>query len=185
MNAWLSRATLAALLVVTVSTAAHAGRLVRFGIGGGFAVPTGTGSDSIQTGVQGRAYLLLQPPGWPVAIRTGISLQRFGIKNSTESATMLGGNVGARLSLPTGRVRPYVSASVGAFKVDGLDPFHAGTPDGKETKLEVDGGVGAEVQFSEQVNGFIEAKFFNVFTDKGWQGENSAKFIPVTFGVLF
>ena len=185
MNAWLYRASLAALLVATLSTAARADRLIHVGFGGGFAIPTGTGSDSIKTGVEGRAYVLIQPPGFPFAIRTGISLQRFGIKNSSKAATMLGGNIGARLSLPTGRVRPYVTVAVGAFKVDGLDPLHVATPEGKETKLELDAGVGSEIRFSEQLNGFIEAKFYNVYTDKGWQGANSARFIPISFGLIF
>jgi hypothetical protein len=173
---------------------APARRLVRIGFGGGVSVPTNDVKSALDNGINGQAYLLIDTGILP-AFRFNLGYQKFDFKEAilgggatSGQSTILSGIGGMTVDLfRFGPVRPYVTAGLGAFHIK--DDLDAGTttPDGttsSTTRFGIDGGAGLALRLG-RLEGFIEARLQNVYTEAGLIDTRTITAIPVTFGVLF
>ena len=85
-------------------------------------------------------------------------------------------------------MRPYITASLGAFHVKGEADSSGVSVSNTQTRFGIDGGVGVKLGLGH-AHGFVEARLENVYTEAGWNPAVSslknARFIPVTFGLSF
>ena len=169
-------------------------RLIRFGFGGGLSVPTSHAADALDNGVNGQAYLLIDT-GIVPPFRFNLGYQKFDFKEAILSggaasgqSTILSGVGGMTVDLfRLGPIRPYVTAGLGAFHIK--DDLNAGTttPDGtttSTTRFGIDGGAGLALRIG-RLEGFIEARLQNVYTEAGVIDTRTITAVPVTFGILF
>ncbi len=198
------RATIAGLALATlvlgvavVPTSAQSrsgdssARMLRIGFGGGMTVPVSETSDALDRGLHGQGFLLVNLGGLP--LRFNLGYQRFDVKEALSTAasgstSILSGVAGVQFDLvQLGPLRPYVTAGLGAFRLsDNLDDG-ALVPDGADTnttKFGIDGGAGLALRLG-RLDGFIEARVQNVFTEAGLVDAKSIRSVPLTFGILF
>ncbi len=164
-------------------------RLLRVGFGGGMSVPTSEAGDALDNGINGQAYLLVDP-GFGFPLRFNLGYQKFDYKDAlsggaTGESTILSGIGGLTFDLISlGPVRPYITAGVGAFNVkqqmDGL----AGEGSASSTRFGIDGGAGLGLTIG-RLEAFLEGRVQNVYTDEGVIDSSSIRSVPVTFGILF
>ena len=185
-------------------------RAVRVGIGGGVAVPVGNFKDGyqsgslrrdLQNGVAGQAFVEFRPAGLPVGLRASVTYNRFGIDRVRVGSTgaevsgadgtseILGGLGNVTLQFPSGPIRPYVLAGVGAFNVKnrftGLTGATAESEDVSETDFGINGGAGVTLRLAG-LEAFVEARVANVYTKRERFGNlKTVQYVPVTFGLLF
>jgi hypothetical protein len=160
-------------------------RLVRVGVGGGVSVPTQNAADALENGVNGQAYLLLDPGlGFPIRINLGY--QKFDFKeailgSAAGESEMLSGMAGLTFDLfNLGPLRPYVTAGLGAFRLKGTIDQTSAT----DTRFGIDGGGGLALRLG-RLEAFVEGRLQNVYTEQGLIDTESIRAIPVTFGLLF
>lgn len=166
-------------------------RLIRIGFGGGVSVPTNDVASALDNGINGQAYLLIDTGILP-AFRFNLGYQKFDFKEAllggaTGESTILSGVGGISMDLfRFGPLRPYVTAGVGAFHIrDALDAEDAeAEPESATTKFGIDGGAGLALRIG-RLEGFIEARLQNVYTDAGFIDTRTITAVPVTFGILF
>ncbi|MCI0434584.1 MAG: porin family protein [Gemmatimonadetes bacterium] len=166
-------------------------RMIRIGFGGGMAVPVGDAGDAFDSGVNGQACLLVSLGVLP-PLRFNLGYQKFDLKSqglisATGTTTIVSGVAGLSIDLfQAGPFRPYVTAGLGAFNVneDVVDGFVS--PDGSTSSVNfgIDGGAGLAIRLG-RVEGFVEARVQNVYTESGVVDAESIRSIPVTFGFLF
>jgi hypothetical protein len=162
-------------------------RLIRIGFGGGMTVPIGEVDESWESGLNGQAYLLISPPFLP-PFRLNLGYEKFNLKEAVQGATSGESTVVsgvAAIHLPLIRVGPistYALAGLGAFRMDqmlstGVDP---------EAKIEfgIDGGAGVQIRLG-RLEGFVEGRVQNVYTEQGMIDTSTIRFVPLTFGILF
>jgi len=166
-------------------------RMVRIGFGGGMTVPVSDAGDAFDTGINGQAYLLINLGSLP--LRFNLGYQKFDLKSAVTSAAtgstrIVSGVAGVSIDLvQVGPLRPYVTAGLGAF--NGKDDVEDGPaiPDGlatSATKFGIDGGAGVALRIG-RLEGFVEARVQNVFTEAGVVDASTIRSVPVTFGILF
>jgi hypothetical protein len=157
--------------------------LVRFGFGGGMSVPTRNAGDALNTGVNGQAYLLIDTGVLP-PLRFNLGYQRFKFSDAlagptAEHSNILSGVGGFSMNLiRLGPVRTYITAGLGAFNIS------ASGGGSSSTKFGIDGGAGLAIKLG-RLEGFVEGRVQNVYTDTGFINEKNIQSIPVTFGILF
>ena len=187
-------AVASALLISCLSAPLEAqvpgSRLVRLGFGGGVSVPTSDAESALENGINGQAYVLVDTGILP-PLRFNLGYQKFDWKeavlgSATDGQTSILSGVGG-LSinlLSLGPLRPYVTAGLGAFHVS--EELEGGTAPGEESSMRfgIDGGAGLALQLG-RLEGFIEGRVQNVYTEAGVIDAKSIKSIPVTFGLLF
>jgi len=184
------------VLALPASTA-HAVGPLSLGLGGGVSVPVGEAKDALKDGFHIRGILDAKLPVLPFGLRGALGFEKFNMQDlAAASSTFQNGNSqilsglgGVTFSLiSVGPVRPYITASLGAFhfnsEVDSL-----GTEiKVKQTSFGIDAGVGARFGLGP-AKGFVEARVENAFTDQGWNpvfaSKEKALLIPVTFGLTF
>lgn len=165
-----------AVTVVMSASVAEAQSPIRFGVAGGISIPTGDGSDDVETGFHGQVMLGFGMIALPVKLRADVSYHKWSGKDGTLFAgidqRVISGALNANFGLGGIGVKPYLSGGLGVYnsKVEDLDA---------ETNFGINGGVGLEFSLTG-MSTFLEARYVNVFTE----GE-STKFIPITFGILF
>ena len=168
--------------------------ILRVGFGGGMSVPTQHAADAFKTGVNGEGYLLIDL-GFLPPIRLNAGYQKFDYKElltgqSQGTTSILSGVGGLEVTIiPFGPIRPYVTAGLGAFHVSDDINVTSGTasptaPPTSAIKFGVDGGAGVRLRFG-RLEGFVEGKVQNVYTDQGVIDRKTITSIPVTFGILF
>jgi opacity protein-like surface antigen len=189
---------LAVVAILAASTTA-AGQLpgapghhiVRIGFGGGVSVPTSHAADALKNGINGQAYLLLDPGlGFPLRFNAGY--QKFDYKaigldplTTDGNSQILSGVAGLSINLiQLGPLRPYLTAGLGAFEVK--DEFTtAGTSASTSAmKFGIDGGGGLALRLG-RLEAFVEGRVQNVYTDQGAIDAKSIRAVPLTFGILF
>jgi hypothetical protein len=200
-------ASVAALSVISQdvraqrSLGAGSTRTVRLAIGGGVSVPTGDYKKVFENGVNARGSLLFNLGGLPFQLRADLDFNRFtatntqfvtpttGIPQQTDldlEQQMIGGlgNITIPI-LPLGPIAVYATGGVGAFH---LTSTVTGTPNDQPststTKFGFDAGGGISLRLG-RIDGFIEGRIQNVYTEKGAIDLKSVKVIPVTFGIIF
>lgn len=166
-------------------------RMVRAGFGGGVSVPINDAKDALKNGINGQGYVLFRLPGGLPAFGVNLSYQKFDFKDvallpgQTGDSQVLGGTGGFSLSLlRSGPVRPYITAGLGAVNVRTAIETASSSSKASATKFGVDGGTGLALKLG-RIDGFIEARIQNVYTDEGVIDTKSVQFVPVTFGLVF
>jgi opacity protein-like surface antigen len=208
---------LGALAVLTARAGAQAdpaARPIRIGIGGGVSMPIGdfkNGGDAgaikrdFKQGVAGQGYVEFRAPGTPLGFRAAVSYNRFGagpVQFSSGSSTtavtpndgysqILGGLANVSLQLPTGPIRPYVLAGVGAFNLKNTANFVvapggiASAEEQSTTNFGVNGGAGLLLKLGG-IEAFAEARIANVYTkQEKFANLKSVQYVPITFGLSF
>jgi hypothetical protein len=173
-------------------------RLVRIGFGGGVSVPTSNAKAALENGINGQAFLLIDTGILP-PFRLNLGYQKFDFREAITGAaagqtSILSGVGGMTVDLfRIGPLRPYVTAGLGAFSItDAIESL--GTPTAEvstqtlgsttTTRFGIDGGAGLALKLG-RLEGFIEARLQNVYTEAGAIDTRSIRSVPVTFGILF
>jgi len=160
-----------------------------FGASTGIAVPATELRDYHTNGVNGTLILAIGSVDTPVGVRFDAMYNAFGDVNGTPESPNTQGK--AKILAITGNIvydffgqdtKLYFIAGVGGYT---YKPTGAGIED--ESDFGINAGLGVFLPF---VNGFIEARFHNVYRSlpdpvSGAPGKKSAQFYPITFGVLF
>jgi hypothetical protein len=163
--------------------------LIRIGFGGGVSVPTSDAADALKSGINGQAYLLIDP-GLGFPIRLNLGYQKFDLKDAllggaTGESRILSGVGGINMNLfSLGPIRPYLTAGVGAFNVHQEITGGPGEISESTTKFGIDGGGGIALKLG-RLEAFIEGRIQNVYTEQGVIDSKTIRSIPVTFGILF
>jgi len=186
-----------ALLVVSVSASvagaqfpgmAGSSRPISLVISGGMTLPAGDLGDFHDSGFHYDASLLLNIPGFPIALRPEFSLTQLKLKdpvlatpNADDVTSMMAfmGNI----ELPLGGGL-YVLAGGGLLSMSVPEAI---TPDGQEessNKFTFDAGAGFRFALGG-MRGFLEARIGAASYDQGKVGFSKAQFIPFTFGLVF
>ncbi len=178
------------------ATAAGAQSPVKFGLGGGLAIPLGTFDDNDKLGWQGEALVTFRPPRSPVGFRIdGQYMQmkwesgyRAGITGATtgqgKTQVIIGtGNI--VFTIPTSeetRFKPYVLGGAGVYNLR-ENPDAPAVSTRSVTKFGINGGVGFDIGAGGGVF-FVEGRFHNVFsgTINNIGGTSDASLIPITIG---
>jgi hypothetical protein len=164
-------------------------RPIRFGFGGGLSVPTSDARDAFENGVNGQAYLLVNT-GFLPPFRINLGYAKFDYKEAILGATgesqSLSGVAPFSFDLfRAGPVRPYIVAGLGAFNVkDVLASSATGDNETSSTHFGIDGGAGLALRIGP-LEGFIEGRIQNVYTNEGVIDTRSIRAVPITFGFLF
>jgi hypothetical protein len=157
-------------------------------VSGGLTLPAGDLGDFHDAGLHYDASLILNIPGFPIALRPEFSLTQFKLKepvivapNADDVTSMMAfmGNI----ELPLGGGL-YVLAGGGILS---LSVPEALTPDGEEEsskKFTFDAGAGFRFALGS-MRGFVEARIGAASYDQGQVGFSKAQFIPITFGLVF
>ena len=186
-----SMVVLAVLVSIPVVASAQVGlakRLVTVGVGGGMSVPVSDAGDAFNNGFNVQGFARLNVPKLPVMPRFDLNFSRLAIDESQVgipgTQQILSGLANLQVSvLPLGPVRPYVVAGLGAYNLktetEGVTP----TSESK-THFGINGGAGVALHLG-MINGFIEGRVDNVYTEEGAIDANQVQFVPVTFGLTF
>jgi opacity protein-like surface antigen len=178
-------------------------RPLRIIFSGGVTVPTsdfqagGSIGKIHATGYHGDVSLLLNLGGFPLRIRPEASLTHFDLKKALSSGAggsggndgtsrLLGGLVNLEFSLGAGPIRPYILAGGGLTNINTDFSASSGSVPAtvSETKYSIDGGAGIRFRLGP-LDGFIEGRVNNVYSEKGAVNFKDVKLIPVTFGLVF
>lgn len=167
-------------------------KMVQIGIGGGISLPVSHAKDALKDGFHVRGILEVKPPMFPIGLRGALGYQKFDLEHApagtTGSGNILSGLGGITVGMSLGPIRPYVTASLGAFRVESKLDSTGTETSAHETKFGIDAGAGVQFKLAS-LKGFLEARVENVYTDQGFDTtlleKNSTRIIPVTFGLMF
>lgn len=182
------RGVLAGVGFALAIAAAPAQGQVAFGLAGGATVPSGDLNDRQNLGYNGLATLQLAIPMFPVQFRADLQYNSFGGKSFTNALNqavdgadtrVIGGSVNAVLNLLPGPVKPYLIGGVGYY-----DTQLKGT----DATRKMGYNYGAGVKFGMTgASIFVEARMHEIkdATFDVANGRSTAKFIPVSIGIMF
>lgn len=176
-------ALIAAIAAPAALSAQTADKPVTFGVSSGLSLPMGDFSEGLNSGYNITGHVYFKPAALKsLRLRGDVSFDRFSYDGTDDSFRSLGfvGNVVYDFPTPSSSmVKPYVLGGLGLF--NGKTSVDLGALEGSrsDTNLGIQVGGGLAFQLSG-FSTFAEAKLVNVFSD----GE-SARFIPITFGVRF
>ena len=163
-------------------------RPINLVISGGMTVPAADLADLHDAGLHFDASLLLNIPGFPVALRPEFSLTRFKLKEpvltgaNTDDVTQMIAAMG-NLELPLAGGL-YVLAGGGILSLSLPGAASTGGTDESASKFTFDAGAGFRFALGG-ARGFVEARVGAASYDQGKFGFSKAQFIPITFGLVF
>jgi len=162
----------AGLMLASMAPASASAQLVRFGVGGGPSIPTGSFGDLFQTGRHAQAILALRIPLVPVGVRADVGYHRFTSPTpGVADLNQIAGTVNGLLTVvPLPVVSGYVTGGAGVYHLS------AG---GSSTEVGVNGGVGVRANLW-LIEPFAEVRYHHVFADGG-----TGRMMPITIGVMF
>jgi hypothetical protein len=174
-------ATLVGIALVSLSSESRAqvstvAKPVQFGIAAGAALPTSDVSDGFNTGFNVTGTVGFTPALIPLGVRIDAAYNSFGAK---------GGGANLNFTSVTGNlVYKFPSTGVSPYAIGGAGWYHAtvditGAGSGSDNRFGWNIGGGISMPLSG-FDTFLEARYNQVQFDNG-----SAKFIPITFGVMF
>jgi len=184
-----SMVVLAVLASIPMTASAQVGvvkRLVTVGVGGGMSVPVSDAGDAFNNGFHVQGFARLNVPKLPVMPRFDLNFSRLAFDETAlgvpGTEQILSGLANLQLSvLPMGPLQPYLIAGVGAYNLktetDGVDAE-------SKTHFGINGGAGVALHLG-MINGFVEGRVDNVYTEEGAIDTKQVQFIPVTFGLTF
>ena len=180
--------TVAGLGVALAMAAAPAQGQLAFGLAAGATTPSGSLNDRQNLGYNGLATVQLGVPLFPLQLRADLQYNSFGGKSFSNAfnqavngadTRVIGGTLNGVFNLTPGPVKVYAIGGVGYY-----DTQLKGTESTRKVGYNYGGGVkfgltGASI--------FVEARMHQIkdatFNVSG--GRTTAKFIPVTIGVMF
>ncbi len=180
--------TVAGLTMALVAAAAPAQAQVAFGLAAGATIPSGSLNDRSNLGYNGLATLQLAVPLFPLQFRADLQYNSFGGKDfgsavsnafNNRDTRVISGTINGVFNLLPGPIKPYLIGGVGYY-----DTQLKGTDATRKVGYNYGGGVkfgltGASI--------FVEARMHEIkdatFNVSG--GRTTAKFIPVTVGIMF
>jgi opacity protein-like surface antigen len=182
------RTVLTGLGLATAVAAAPAQAQVAFGLAGGATIPSGDLNDRQNLGYNGLATLQLGVPTFPLQFRADLQYNSFGGKDFGSAVTnafnksdtrVISGSINGVFNLLPGPVKPYLIGGVGYY-----DTQLKGT----DATRKVGYNYGAGVKFGlTGASIFVEARMHQIkdatFDVTG--GRATAKFIPITVGIMF
>ena len=189
-----------ALVLTAASSVAHgqfpgmggSTRPISLVVSGGLTLPAGDLGDFHDSGFHYDASLLLNIPGFPIALRPEFSLTQFKLKefgpppgggpSSVDEITSMMAFLG-NIEVPLGGGL-YVLAGGGLLNMSVPEAL---TPDGEEessNKFTFDAGAGLRFALGS-MRGFVEARIGAASYEQGKVGFSKAQFIPITFGLVF
>ena len=156
---------------------ASAAKPVQIGIAAGAAIPVSDLSNEASTGFNVTGTVGFNPQLIPLGVRIDGAYNRFSLKNGVdgnESFLSVTGNLVYKFPSPT--LSPYVIGGAGWYNAAvNLTGFGSGSDN--HFGWNVGGGIAMPLSGFDT---FIEARYNQVQGDNG-----SAKFVPITFGVMF
>jgi len=174
----------AALVVGSTSAQAQ----FAFGIAAGATVPSGTLDDRQNLGYNGLATVQLGVPTYPLQLRADLQYNGFGgkdfataVNNAFNEADtrVISGTINGVFTLLQGQVKPYLIGGIGYY-----DTRLQGTASTRKIGY----NYGAGVKFGlTGASLFLEARLHQVSDatfDVGG-GRSTARFIPITLGIMF
>jgi hypothetical protein len=166
------------------SEAQFSTRPISLVISGGMTLPAADLADFHDAGFHVDASLLLNLPGFPIALRPEFSLTQLKLKDSVnpppgaDNITQMMAAMG-NIELPVGGGL-YLLAGGGILAISTA----TGGVDESSNKIAFDAGAGLRFSLGV-VRGFLEARIGAASYDQGKFGFSKAQFIPVTFGLVF
>jgi opacity protein-like surface antigen len=184
-------AVLAVLVATPMAASAQVGlaqRFVTVGVGGGMSVPVNEAGNAFNNGFHMQGFARLKVPSLPVMPRFDLNYSKFDLNDAQVgvpgTSQILAGLANLQLSvLPLGLIRPYIIAGVGAYKLNTKTEGLSATSV-SHTEFGINGGAGVALRLGK-LNGFVEGRVDNVFTEKGMIDEQQIQVVPVTFGLTF
>lgn len=181
MKRSLFAAALAGTALVSLPFAARAQvatavKPVQIGVAGGASLPTSDLSDDVSTGWNVTGTVAFNPTLIPLGVRIDGAYNRFGAKGGLDgnlAFTSLTGNL--LYKIPAAAVSPYLIGGAGWYRASASSGGL--TVSDNHFGWNVGGGLSMPLSGFDT---FIEARYNQVQGDNG-----SAKFLPVTFGVMF
>lgn len=156
-------------------------------ISGGMTLPAADLADFHDAGFHYDASLILNIPGFPIALRPEFSLTQFKLKETsviapgsddvTNMVAMMG-----NIELPLGGGL-YLLAGGGILSLT-VPETATNADERNEKKFSFDAGAGLRFALGS-MRGFLEARIGAASYDAGKVGFSKAQFIPVTFGLVF
>ena len=146
---------------------------IRFGVGAGLTLPTGTYADFDKLGWHAMGVLQFPIGQAPIHGRVDAMYGQTSHDVGSGSTTLTGatGNVVYHLGNRAGSTRPYILGGLGFYNVDL----------GGASESKVAFGVGGGVLFNiGTMHAFAEGRYMSVQTSG-----SSINFLPITFGLLF
>ena len=190
------------IALLSLSSLAHAqmsgaemgsNRIVSFGIGGGVAVPVSDAKDAFNNGFNGQGFVRFNLHQLPIQPRLEFTFSKFDVKDahlqtpgSSGTGQILAGIANVQFALThSGPVRPYIVGGIGAYNtktdINGV-PNVSGT---SSTDFGINAGVGTLFKLGSLVNGYVEGRIDNVYSNKGMINADQIQVVPVTFGIVF
>lgn len=148
---------------------------VHFGVAAGAAIPISDLSDVANTGFNGTVTVGLNPTMIPLGIRIDGAYNQFNIKS-----TLGGGNL--HYTSVTGNfVYKVPGQSFSPYAIGGAGWYNAGASGGGSSTNNFGWNIGGGISMAlSGFDTFLEARFNQVQTSG-----SPARFVPITFGVMF
>jgi opacity protein-like surface antigen len=182
------RTAVAGLGLLVVAAAAPAQAQFAIGLAGGATIPSGSLTDRQNLGYNGLATLQLGVPAFPLQFRADLQYNSFGGKSFTNALNqavdgsdtrVVSGSINGVFAILPGPVKPYLIGGVGYYdtQLKGTDATR---------KLGYNYGAGVKFGLTG-ASIFVEARMhqINDATFAVGGARSSAKFIPVTVGIMF
>jgi opacity protein-like surface antigen len=176
-------------LLVAVAAAQPAQAQLAFGLAAGATTPSGSLQDRTNLGYNGLVTVQLGLPALPVQFRADLQYNSFGGKDFRDAfnqaqegvdTRVIAGSVNAVFSPLPGPIKPYAIGGVGYY-----DTRLKGSSDASR---KVGYNYGAGLKFGlTGASIFVEARMHQI-NDAAVAvggGRTSARFIPITVGVMF
>jgi hypothetical protein len=166
-------------------------RPVSLVVSGGMTVPAGDLADLHDSGFHYDASLILNIPGFPVALRPEFSLTRLQLKDPIGTGGGYGSDDVTQMFSAMGNIEVPLAAGLYAIagggilsmSVPGVAPGGS-TADESQAKFSFDAGAGYRFKMGG-IRGFLEGRIGAASYEAGKFGFSKAQYIPVTFGLVF
>ena len=176
-------AGLLAMLALPVAMQAQS-RNWSVGVSGGLSLPMGDLGDAVESGYNVTGHLYYIPTTMKIGLRGDVGYDKWEGKGSgngvdaNSSFLSFTANGLYHFGESTASMRPYVLFGGGAYQNKSSTNVLGVESSATSTDAGIQGGLGLSFKLSG-FSTFIEAKYVNVFH------ENSASYLPITFGLRF
>lgn len=178
----MSRKMLAVAVFALIAPIAMAQAQLSFGVAAGASLPNGDFKVAHESGYHLMAVAGIKPPLSPIGFRVDGMFHEFNQKSpSTYKTRLMGVTANAVLSMPGAIVlSPYAIGGIGMYNTKSTAPTATSNGD-------FGANIGAGIKFGlAGFSAFGEARWHVVKSDNvGTAGDNSFRFIPITFGIMF
>lgn len=164
---------LAVAATAAAVSASGAAAQVGFSVGGGLTIPTGEGSDGVNTGFNAQIGADVAAPAFPVSFRLEGAINQFGLESSSNNVRILSGVANAVLNLALPTLSPYIIGGVGMYNSSVTD-----VDDSSSTDVGINVGAGLNFPLTGMRGVFIEARYHSIFTEN-----RNTNMIPITLGL--